>query len=100
LQKKLNELFRTILQNSNLIGITDEDSEVFTSKDIKVFIADFQTENNRQGILETLCNHVQEKLHLLQRFFPDTFSNIIKWCISHADLHHFAHQSDSNRNAF
>jgi|GEM_PF-5107065 len=77
-----------------------EDPEVFTSKDTKVFIADFQTENNRQGIFETLCNHVQEKLHLLQRFLPDTFSNIIKWCISHADLHHFAHQSDSNHNAF
>ena len=62
MQKELKDLFRTIWRNSNLIGITNEDLEVFASKDTTTIIADFQTEQNSQGTFQSLCHNVQEKL--------------------------------------
>lgn len=62
MQKELKDLFRTIWRNSNLIGITNEDLEVFASKDTTTIIADFQAEQNSQGTFQSLCHNVQEKL--------------------------------------
>lgn len=62
MKKQLKELLRLICRNSNFVGINKEDLEVFRDKDLSVFMADFQSEENTWGTFKCLCDKVQEKL--------------------------------------
>lgn len=62
MQVTIKDLFRTIWRSSNILGITEDDLEVFCQKDSSVYAADVQSDHNGGEVFRSLCTEIRDRL--------------------------------------